>query len=93
MPDYRTKRQKLEAMADQVVSPNEAEVAKRKLAEETLRMRGFSEEEVAKAFDNHYGDVIVIRSPVGSGWVPVWTSNHFSDDELVGRKTSPKNLP
>lgn len=32
MPDYRTKRQKLEAMANQAESPHEAEVAKKKLA-------------------------------------------------------------
>jgi hypothetical protein len=32
MTDYRTKRQKLEAMARQTVSPHEAEVARRKLA-------------------------------------------------------------
>lgn len=31
--DRRTKKQKLEAMANQSVSPNEAEVAKKKLAE------------------------------------------------------------
>lgn len=31
--DRRTKRQKLEAMANQVVSPNEAEIAKKKLEE------------------------------------------------------------
>lgn len=29
--DRRTKRQKIQAMADQAVSPNEAEVAKKKL--------------------------------------------------------------
>jgi hypothetical protein len=31
MTDHRTKRQKLEAMANQSVSPNEAEIARRKL--------------------------------------------------------------
>jgi len=33
MSDDRTKREKLEAMANQTASPREAEVAKRKLAE------------------------------------------------------------
>lgn len=31
MPDTRTRRQKLEAMASQMVSPNEAEIARAKL--------------------------------------------------------------
>ncbi len=33
MPDDRTRREKLEAMADQTVSPNEAQIARRLLAE------------------------------------------------------------
>lgn len=33
MPDNRTRREKLEAMANQTASPNEAEIARRLLAE------------------------------------------------------------
>lgn len=80
--DRRSKREKLDAMASQNVSPNEAAIAQRLLAEETIRDMGGDPE---KAFDNRYGDVLIMKltfGPNAGRWVPLWTSNHFPDDEV-----------
>ena len=82
MPDHRTKRQKLEAMAADKSSPNEARIAQEMLTREDMRARGI---DVPDDFYNPYGDVFFWKFE--GRWSPMYTSNHFSDDDTsVGRK-------
>jgi len=93
MADRRTKRQKLEAMAQQHVSPNEARIAQRLL----------TEQDSGPIPDNPHGGVHFTKWR--GRWIPLFTSNHFADDDVLqermvaarsspdkslGRKTSPK---
>jgi hypothetical protein len=69
-------------MANQTVSPNEAEVARRLL----------TEKDSGPIPDNQHGDVTFIKRYWYDGkWVPLFTSNHFPDDDPpLGRRTTPR---
>jgi len=77
MPDYRSRRQKLEDMADDTSSPNEAKEAQRRLIIENMAAKGYPDFE----FVNKYGDIIYANIPALGGWLPLFTSNHFADDD------------
>lgn len=90
MPDRRSKRGKLEDMARDKGSPNEARVAQRKLAEERLREMGIKPD--FDAVPPGGGGPHFAHIPALGGWVGLWSSNHYPDDgdgldRPVGRKT------
>jgi hypothetical protein len=76
MADYRTKRQKLEAMAAQSVSPQEAEVARRKLAE--LPENGLDQPVGRKTGPRARWMGI---SPLPAWWFTASNSSHTPDDD------------
>ena len=75
--DTRTITEKLRDMARDESSPNEALAAQKKLAEYRLRSMGIEPPE----WVNPYGDIIFADIPELGGWVGLWTSGHFPDDE------------
>jgi len=93
MPDHRSRRQKLEAMARQTVSPHEAEVARRKLvqmgpSETVIHAQNTGTETITSYWTVFYGvsgtsNVAPDDRPGGwnpSAWVaePHWFEGWFS---------------
>lgn len=76
--DTRSRYEKLESMAGDKSSPNEARLAAERLVREDLAARGIPIPD--DLFENRYGDVVLTKLR-DLGWVPLYTSNHYAEDE------------